>query len=105
MSADISLETLRRHWWVAGTSAELARRPIARTILGTPLVLFRTAGKAAALLDRCPHRNAPLSHGKIVEGLIECPYHGWAFDGAGECRRIPGMPSRCISHRTTSASD
>ena len=98
MSADISLETLRRHWWVAGTSAELARRPIARTVLGTPLALFRTAGKAAALLDRCPHRNAPLSHGKIVEGLIECPYHGWAFDGAGECRRIPGMPGAC-EHR------
>jgi phenylpropionate dioxygenase-like ring-hydroxylating dioxygenase large terminal subunit len=42
------------------------------------------------LLDRCPHRLAPLSQGRINEaGAIECPYHGWAFAGTGECQHIP----------------
>ena len=98
MSAVPTLESLREQWWVAGTSAELGRRPVARTILGVPLVLFRAESKAAALLDRCPHRNAPLSAGRIVDGLIECSYHGWAFDGGGKCRRNPGMPGAC-EHR------
>jgi hypothetical protein len=44
-----------------------------------------------ALLDRCAHRNAPLSAGRVVAGNIECHYHGWQFDGAGECRAVPGL--------------
>lgn len=40
--------------------------------------------------DQCPHRLAPLSEGRINEdGLLECPYHGWAFTGEGKCDRIP----------------
>ena len=40
--------------------------------------------------DKCPHRLAPLSEGRIAEdGLLECPYHGWAFSGSGKCDRIP----------------
>jgi phenylpropionate dioxygenase-like ring-hydroxylating dioxygenase large terminal subunit len=43
-----------------------------------------------AFEDQCPHRLAPLSQGRIDEdGLLECPYHGWAFSGSGECDRIP----------------
>ncbi|NJK48804.1 Rieske 2Fe-2S domain-containing protein [Candidatus Gracilibacteria bacterium] len=43
-----------------------------------------------AFEDKCPHRLAPLSQGRIAEdGLLECPYHGWAFSGSGECDRIP----------------
>lgn len=81
---------LAREWYVACTSSELRRKPLARTVLGLPLVLFRDdGGRAAALLDRCPHRNAPLSAGRIVSGQVECRYHGWRFDGSGECRRVP----------------
>ncbi len=57
-------------------------------------VLFRDAqGVCRALIDRCAHRRAPLSLGKITpEGLIECPYHGWRYDGAtGACRSIPNL--------------
>lgn len=46
--------------------------------------------------DRCPHRLAPLSEGRVnAAGLLECPYHGWAWEGSGACRRIPqgGDPS------------
>ncbi|GBF81034.1 aromatic ring-hydroxylating dioxygenase subunit alpha [Aphanothece sacrum] len=40
--------------------------------------------------DKCPHRLAPLSQGRINEqGCLECPYHGWAFSGTGQCQIIP----------------
>ncbi|HEY9737821.1 MAG TPA: Rieske 2Fe-2S domain-containing protein [Trichocoleus sp.] len=44
--------------------------------------------------DKCPHRLAPLSEGRInEEGLLECPYHGWAFSGSGACEFIPQQPA------------
>lgn len=80
-------------WYVGCRSAQLRpRRPLPRTLLGVPLVLFRdTAGRAAALVDRCPHRQAPLSRGFVRDGLLVCPYHGWRFAGDGECRAVPGL--------------
>src|SRR5262245_31784146 len=79
-------------WFVACQSDELSGAPISRSILGVPLVLFREqGGRAAALLDRCPHRNVPLSLGRVAEGQLECAYHGWRFDGTGACRAIPGL--------------
>lgn len=85
------LDALRGSWFVAARAEEVRGRPVARTVLGRPVVLFRSRGKIAALEDRCPHRNAALSGGRIVDDCIECPYHGWSFDGAGACRRIPGL--------------
>lgn len=79
-------------FYIACTSAELGKTPLARSILGLPLVLFRDGeGKASALLDRCPHRNVPLSVGTVTQGTLQCAYHGWRFDGAGECRFIPSL--------------
>ena len=83
---------LPRWWYVAARSSEVAGRPVARTVCGVPLVLFRDgSGRAAALVDRCPHRNVPLSMGRCRDGLLECAYHGWRFDGAGACRLVPGL--------------
>jgi phenylpropionate dioxygenase-like ring-hydroxylating dioxygenase large terminal subunit len=89
----VSVARLARAWYVACRSNELGKRPIHRTVLGVPLVLFRTAGqRAAALLDRCPHRNAPLSLGRVVDGgTLECRYHGWQFEGSGRCAFVPGL--------------
>lgn len=89
----LSVARLKRHWYVACRSVELRRRPLARTVLGTPLVLFREAdGVARALLDRCPHRNVPLSLGRVTRrGRLECRYHGWQFDGTGQCQVVPGL--------------
>ncbi|MEY2468807.1 MAG: hypothetical protein QOF21_1505 [Actinomycetota bacterium] len=58
-----------------------------------PLALFRDAGGSPrVVLDRCPHRNAALSDGRVNgDGCIECPYHGWRFNGEGECRAVPGL--------------
>ena len=84
-------EFLRNFWYVAGTADEVkADRPLGRTILGEPLVLFRGRdGKAAALDDRCPHRKYALSLGEIRNGEIECGYHGARFDGSGACTAVP----------------
>jgi phenylpropionate dioxygenase-like ring-hydroxylating dioxygenase large terminal subunit len=83
-------------WYAACRSEDLRREPIARTIFDLPLALFREAsGASAALLDRCPHRNAPLSLGAIDEqGRLACLYHGWRFDGRGACREVPGLLER-----------
>jgi vanillate O-demethylase monooxygenase subunit len=85
---------LREHWYVAAWTDEVARTPLARVVLGDYLVLFRTeAGKAVALENRCPHRNLPLSEGRLVGDTLECGYHGMVFDCSGACTHLPGEPS------------
>ncbi|WP_415264050.1 Rieske 2Fe-2S domain-containing protein [Pseudomonas serbica] len=72
-------------------SHELRNVPLASQVHHMPLVLFRAEdGRPAALPDRCPHRFAPLSAGKVRNGQIECPYHGWRFAADGRCTRVPG---------------
>ncbi|MGH9040526.1 MAG: Rieske 2Fe-2S domain-containing protein [Acidimicrobiia bacterium] len=95
MEGRSSVVHLPRFWYVACLSSQLrGRRPLARTVLGTPLALFRDgSGRAAAVLDRCPHRNVPLSIGRIADGLLQCGYHGWRFDASGTCRAVPGLCS------------
>ncbi len=84
-------------WWYAvATSDELGATSIGRTLMNMPLVLFRDErGRPAALLDRCPHRNVPLSGGPVRSGQIECAYHGWRFSGDGRCRHIPSLKGDC----------
>jgi nitrite reductase/ring-hydroxylating ferredoxin subunit len=64
---------------------------LSREFFGRPLVLFRTAeGRAAAAGAFCPHMGAHLGRGGRVEGeLLVCPFHGFAFDAGGCCRRVP----------------
>ena len=67
-------------------------QPTQFTLLGRDLVIWwdKVADRWRVFEDQCPHRLAPLSQGRIAEdGLLECPYHGWAFTGAGTCDRIP----------------
>jgi phenylpropionate dioxygenase-like ring-hydroxylating dioxygenase large terminal subunit len=67
-------------------------RPAKFTLLEQDLVIWwdRQADCWRAFVDQCPHRLAPLSEGRLAEdGLLECPYHGWAFQGDGRCDRIP----------------
>jgi phenylpropionate dioxygenase-like ring-hydroxylating dioxygenase large terminal subunit len=83
------------YWYIACRSTDLGEQPLQCTILGTPIALFRDAtGAVGALLDRCPHRNVPLSQGRVVDsGHLECRYHGWQFDVTGTCRFVPGLCS------------
>ncbi|MCU1734155.1 MULTISPECIES: aromatic ring-hydroxylating dioxygenase subunit alpha [unclassified Pseudomonas] len=79
-------------WYVAGFAWELKDKPLGRTLLGKPVVLFRTAdGKAAALEDRCCHRALPLSSGTLEEQGLRCGYHGLLFDATGQCLEVPGQ--------------
>lgn len=97
-----SVAVPRNCWYPACRSRDLhARRPLAVELLGTPLVVFRDrTGAAAVLADRCPHRNAPLSAGRVRGGELECRYHGWRFDGSGACVAIPGLDG-CGERRTS----
>lgn len=83
---------LRNCWYQAGWAEELADGPLVRTLLDTPLLIFRTEAGLAALHDRCPHRFAPLSMGKTCAGVVTCGYHGLAFDAAGKCVANPHGP-------------
>ena len=73
-------------WYVAALPDEVGDAPLGRTILDTPVALYRQeSGECAALLDVCPHRFAALSMGIIKDGHLQCPYHGLEFDGSGRC--------------------
>jgi len=88
----ISVFRVARAWYVLALSQALRDRPLPVTLLGTPLVLFRTrSGRAATLLDRCPHRNVPLSAGRVVGEHLQCGYHGWELDADGACKTVPGL--------------
>lgn len=76
------------------------------TLLGQDLVIWwdRQAECWRAFEDQCPHRLAPLSEGRIAQdGLLECPYHGWAFRGNGTCDRIPQQLAISTAHESKRA--
>jgi vanillate O-demethylase monooxygenase subunit len=80
-------------WYVAAYSEEVTREPLARTLLDIPVVFYRTeTGEPVALLDRCPHRFAPLSLGKLDGDDLVCGYHGLRFGRAGSCTHNPHSP-------------
>lgn len=96
---------LREAWYIAARSADLRAEPLGRVILGLPIVLFRDArGKASAIADRCAHRQMALSGGRVQGGVLECPYHGWTYDGGGTCTSVPSLaespPIRISAYRT-----
>jgi phenylpropionate dioxygenase-like ring-hydroxylating dioxygenase large terminal subunit len=83
---------LRNFWYAAAWPSEIANGPLARTICGEPVVMFRaTDGGSVALEDRCCHRNLPLSMGKVEGDNIRCGYHGLVFDRTGCCIEVPGQ--------------
>lgn len=94
---------VRRCWYVAAWSSELADRPLAVRVGHDPIVLYRQAdGSAVALEDRCPHRMAPLSMGRVEGDVIRCMYHGAQFGPDGRCRGVPGqeaVPASFVARR------
>ena len=77
---------VRNAWYVAAWDHELSRSMLRRIVLDEPVVLFRTTeGKPVALEDRCCHRQAQLSMGKLVGNVVVCPYHGLQYDTIGRC--------------------
>jgi phenylpropionate dioxygenase-like ring-hydroxylating dioxygenase large terminal subunit len=93
--ADPALEAdgWRQQWYPVAFLRDMDRaRPTPFTLLGEDLVIWwdRAAERWQAFLDVCPHRLVPLSEGRINSaGDLECPYHGWSFDGEGRCTAMP----------------
>ena len=84
---------LRDIWYFAlPSTAVVAGKLVARTLLGEPVVFGRTSeGVPFALRDICPHRGIPLSDGAMVGDEVECCYHGWRFGVDGICTCIPSL--------------
>jgi phenylpropionate dioxygenase-like ring-hydroxylating dioxygenase large terminal subunit len=80
-------------WYIAAESHELGKNQVlSRSILNEWIALFRTeSGVIAAIQDKCLHRTAQLSNGKVINNQLQCPYHGWTYDQKGEVVRIPSL--------------
>jgi vanillate O-demethylase monooxygenase subunit len=92
---------LKNTWYVAALAREVTRfAPLARKLLCENVVIFRShGGRVAALEDRCPHRFAPLSMGRMSRDGLVCGYHGMEFDADGKCIANPTQPDEPIGPR------
>ncbi|CAA6671030.1 unnamed protein product [Spirodela intermedia] len=85
----------REEWYPLYLTAEVPiDSPLGLTVFHKQLVLYRDGGGVFRCYeDRCPHRLAKLSEGQLIEGRLECLYHGWQFEGDGQCVKIPQLPA------------
>ena len=89
-------ELLRRYWQPIAIAKDISdQHPVKFVrILGEDLVLFQSKkGQVGLLQDRCSHRGASLSYGRVEERGIACPYHGWLYDTEGNCLETPAEPA------------
>ena len=97
---------LTQAWHAVTRSPDLARQPVPVRLLGRDYVVWRDrTGAVVAAPDRCPHREAPLSIGRLDDGELECAYHGWRFGEVGRCVLVPsaneGVPVPPKAHLAT----
>jgi len=80
-------------WYPIATSEEVTNeKPVRARVLGHDFVAFRdTAGAPHVLSDTCIHRGSAIGQGKVKGDCVECPYHGWQYDGSGTCVVIPSL--------------
>jgi vanillate O-demethylase monooxygenase subunit len=89
---DRVFDALRPYWYPVALSSEVAEKPVAATLLGERVVVYRTGSQVHALKDLCIHRGTPLSLGWIDGDTLVCAYHGWGYAVGGTCVRIPSLP-------------
>ena len=88
-------QLLRRYWQPVALVEELsdARPLLPVRLMGEDLLLFRDESGAYGLTNRhCPHRGADLKYGRLEDGGLRCPFHGWLFDVNGACLQQPAEP-------------
>jgi phenylpropionate dioxygenase-like ring-hydroxylating dioxygenase large terminal subunit len=86
---------IRNQWYAVLESRELKQKPLGALRLGERLVFWRASdGKPVCLYDRCAHRGAALALGKLMDGHIQCPFHGLEYDPTGRCVKIPANGSK-----------
>lgn len=76
------------------SDALIQRKPQSVRLLGEDLVVWRSVDDVHAWKDLCIHRGTRLSLGEAQEGTLTCPYHGWVYDGSGQCIHIPAHPEQ-----------
>jgi phenylpropionate dioxygenase-like ring-hydroxylating dioxygenase large terminal subunit len=83
----------RTGWFPVARATEVGTTPIPVAADGRPYVVvrLRQGGELSAFPARCPHRLAPLTTATVVDGRLQCPAHGWRFDGEGRCSGIPSL--------------
>jgi len=95
--------TLTRFFHPVLPAKKLKKKPVRVVLNGERFALWRDAnGTPCAVADACPHRNAPLSLGRVrPDGRLACNYHGWNFDGAGvgACPSQPTLKCRARAFR------
>lgn len=88
-------EFLRRYWQPVGTSAEITPggKPKQVKVMDEDLVLFRDdRGRPGLVGLHCSHRLTSLAYGRVEDGGIRCPFHGWLYDVEGRCLEQPAEP-------------
>lgn len=90
----------KNFWYVVAESRELGKDQIlSASLFGEWLAIFRDEnGQAVAIQDRCLHRTARLSKGKVRNGKLTCPYHGWTYNGLGQVVHVPSTGEAAV-HR------
>jgi phenylpropionate dioxygenase-like ring-hydroxylating dioxygenase large terminal subunit len=79
-------------WYPAEESENITNAPLRVQMLGLQFVLWRDEhGQARCVANTCSHRGGSLGDGIVVGNCVQCPYHGWLFNGEGECERIPSL--------------
>ena len=84
--------TLANYWHPIARSEDVAEQPTRFELLGEKICAFRTDAGVSAFKDLCIHRGTALSLGWVTDGRITCAYHGWQYDAAGKCVKIPSLP-------------
>jgi phenylpropionate dioxygenase-like ring-hydroxylating dioxygenase large terminal subunit len=101
-------------WYALLESRQVKKRPVGVTRLGEKLVFWRDAsGSVHSVRDRCIHRGVELSRGRVKEGHLQCPFHGFEYDASGRVALIPAngqqapVPDRfkVLSYPTYEAHD
>ena len=86
-------EVIKRYWHPVGLARNLTdEKPIAATVLGEDLVVWRAQEKICAWKDLCIHRGVRLSLGTVCNNRLRCAYHGWEYNDEGRCEYVPAHP-------------
>ncbi len=81
---------IENQWYAVLASKQLKKgKMLGVTRLSKKLVFWREGDQVNCIFDKCCHRGASLSGGKLVAGHVECPFHGFLYDGSGKVQVIP----------------
>lgn len=82
---------MRKQWFPISLLHKLSKKPTRFFLLGEAIVVYKSKLDWIVQKDSCPHRNYPLSKGKVVNGKLQCNYHGWQFNSEGFMTKLPGL--------------